>query len=114
VAEALETGQAKGVPKIQPRMEVSGMQDPYFDKTGVIDYEGDKFYRYDQFAKWTPGLERMFAPTFDQNDWIGEAPQSALTSPDYTQTVTQTPYAVADNSAPIGTQPSPMIRPIFK
>ena len=47
-------------------------QDPYFDKGGVIDYEGDRFYKYDNFSKWTPGLERMFAPTFDQNDWVGE------------------------------------------
>ena len=72
VGEALRDGIATGRPKIQPKMEVSGMQDPYFDKTGVLDYEGDRFYRYDSFAKWTPGLERMFAPTFDQNDWIGQ------------------------------------------
>ena len=71
VAYALENGMATGRPKIEPKMEVSGMQDPYFDKTGVLDYEGDRFYRYDNFAKWTPGLERMFAPTLDQNDWIG-------------------------------------------
>jgi len=72
IAEAREMGHITSPPKIQPRIEVSGMQDPYFDKTGVIDYEGDRFYRYDHFAKWTPGLERMFAPTFDQNDWIGQ------------------------------------------
>ena len=58
VAYALENGMATGRPKIEPKME-------------VLDYEGDHFYRYDNFAKWTPGLERMFAPTFDQNDWIG-------------------------------------------
>jgi hypothetical protein len=71
VTEAIESGMTAGKPKIQPKMEISGKQDPYFDKTGVLDYEGDRFYRYDNFAKWTPGLERMFAPTLDQNDWIG-------------------------------------------
>lgn len=87
VAYALENGMATGRPKIQPKMEVSGMQDPYFDKTGVLDYEGDRFYRYDSFAKWTPGLERMFAPTFDQNDWIGstETTSSDMPVPGYTQ-----------------------------
>jgi hypothetical protein len=109
VAEAIETGQAKGVPKVQPRMEVSGMQDPYFDKTGVLDYEGDRFYRYDQFAKWTPGLERMFAPTFDQNDWVGESPQSTLSSPDYVSRPTEAPYAVADNSASSVEDSQPML-----
>jgi hypothetical protein len=79
VAYALENGMATGRPKIQPKMEVSGMQDPYFDKTGVLDYEGDRFYRYDSFAKWTPGLERMFAPTLDQNDWIGSTSSDLLT-----------------------------------
>jgi hypothetical protein len=80
VQEALESGQATGGDifskktgsTVVPGMEVSGKQDPYFDKQGVLDYEGDRFYRYDSFAKWTPGLERMFAPTFDQNDWIHE------------------------------------------
>ena len=87
VAYALENGMTTGRPKIQPKMEVSGMQDPYFDKTGVLDYEGDRFYRYDSFAKWTPGLERMFAPTFDQNDWIGstETTSSDMPVPGYTQ-----------------------------
>ena len=117
VAEAIEKGLAKGGPKVQPRMEVSGMQDPYFDKTGVLDYEGDRFYRYDQFAKWTPGLERMFAPTFDQNDWVGESPQSTLSSPDYTSRTTQAPYAVADNSASSeieDSQPMLMSHPIVQ
>jgi hypothetical protein len=109
VAEAIEKGLAKGVPKVQPRMEVSGMQDPYFDKTGVLDYEGDRFYRYDQFAKWTPGLERMFAPTFDQNDWVGESPQSTLSSPDYVSRPTEAPYAVADNSASSVEDSQPML-----
>jgi hypothetical protein len=90
VAEAIQNGDATGRDiKIQPGMVNSGKQDPYFDKDGVIDYEGDHFYKYDKFAKWTPGLERMFAPTFDQNDWINgdshnmtttEGPSSASSS----------------------------------
>ena len=85
------------------------MQDPYFDKTGVLDYEGDHFYRYDSFAKWTPGLERMFAPTFDQNDWIGstETSSSDMPVPGYTeQEVQQNPFMVNKKTLPeAGTQP---------
>ena len=109
VAYALENGMATGRPKIQPKMEVSGMQDPYFDKTGVLDYEGDHFYHYDSFAKWTPGLERMFAPTFDQNDWIGstETSSSDMPVPGYTeQAVQQNPFMVNKKTLPeAGTQP---------
>ena len=110
VAEALHNGDATGVPRVQPRMEVSGMQDPFFDKRGVIDYEGDHFFRYENFAKWTPGLERMFAPTLDQNDWIGQEPKTALYSEDMTPKPTQMPYHVADNSA--ASQPKLASRPV--
>jgi hypothetical protein len=111
VSEAIEMGQAKGVPKVQPRMEVSGMQDPYFDKTGVLDYEGDHFYRYDQFAKWTPGLERMFAPTFDQNDWIGQAATEGNSS----LSPATSGLGVTTKSSPDtnGTQPMLMSQPII-
>jgi hypothetical protein len=43
--------------------------DPYFDKTAVIDRDNDRVWNYHEFNKWTPGLERMFAPTLDQKDW---------------------------------------------
>lgn len=43
--------------------------DPYFDKAGVGDNDNNKFWKYDDFKKWTPGLERMFAPTFDNQKW---------------------------------------------
>lgn len=46
-----------------------GNQDPYFDKNGVIDYGNNRYWEYTDFKKWTPGLERMFAPTLDQNNW---------------------------------------------
>jgi hypothetical protein len=75
IAEAIETGltDRKVETTITPGFDPVQRQDPYFDKGGVIDYDGDRFFKYDNFSKWTPGLERMFAPTFDQNDWIGEA-----------------------------------------
>ena len=112
VAESLHSGEAKGRPQIQPRMEVSGMQDPFFDKKGVIDYEGDHFYHYNNFAKWTPGLERMFAPTLDQNDWIGEAPKTALYAADMTQKPTHMSYDAADNTV-ASTQPMDASQPIM-
>jgi hypothetical protein len=74
VAEAIESGLAnrKVETTVTPGFDPVQRQDPFFDKGGVIDYDGDRFYKYDNFSKWTPGLERMFAPTFDQNDWVGE------------------------------------------
>lgn len=111
VAEALHSGEATGIPRVQPRMEVSGMQDPFFDKKGVVDYEGDHFYHYENFAKWTPGLERMFAPTLDHNDWIGEASKTALYAADMTQKPTQASYGIADNTI-ASTQPMDASQPI--
>ena len=43
--------------------------DPYFDKSGVIDNDNKRVWNYDDFRKWTPGLERMFAPTADNKAW---------------------------------------------
>jgi len=43
--------------------------DPYFDKSGVGDRDNDKVWQYKDFKKWTPGLERMFAPTMDTKEW---------------------------------------------
>ena len=43
--------------------------DPYFDKAGVTDKDNDRIWKYSDFNKWTPGLERLFAPTFSQKDW---------------------------------------------
>lgn len=43
--------------------------DPYFDKSGVGDRDNGKFWKYDDFTKWTPGLERMFAPTLTNKEW---------------------------------------------
>ena len=46
-----------------------GNKDPYFDKQGVLDYNNNRFWEYKDFNKWTPGLERMFAPTLDTTNW---------------------------------------------
>lgn len=56
---------------IQAQVDIEGgRQDPYFDKQGVLDYSNDRFWEYKDFKKWTPGLERMFAPTLDTTNWI--------------------------------------------
>jgi hypothetical protein len=55
---------------IQAQVDVEGgRQDPYFDKQGVLDYSNDRFWEYKDFKQWTPGLERMFAPTLDTTNW---------------------------------------------
>lgn len=43
--------------------------DPYFDKSGVGDRDSNRFWNYNDFRKWTPGLERMFAPTHETKEW---------------------------------------------
>lgn len=43
--------------------------DPYFDKSGVGDRDNNKYWKYEDFSKWTPGLERMFAPTLSNKEW---------------------------------------------
>jgi hypothetical protein len=64
----LETAIADGlIPNVQ--IFDSNRTDPYFYKTGVADKDNNRFWRYQDFQKWTPGLERMFAPTFDQKEW---------------------------------------------
>ena len=43
--------------------------DPYFEKSGLGDRDNDRLWNYNDFRKWTPGLERMFAPTADNKEW---------------------------------------------
>ena len=45
------------------------LQDPYFEPDGVADRTNNRFWNYNDFRKWTPGLERMFAPTQDKREW---------------------------------------------
>lgn len=61
---------AKEIGQVAASVEVEGgRQDPYFDKQGVLDYSNDRFWEYKDFKKWTPGLDRMFAPTLDTTNW---------------------------------------------
>lgn len=56
---------------VSPKIDIeNGGTDPYFDKKGVLDYTNDRFHEYKDFKQWTPGLERMFAPTLDTGDWL--------------------------------------------
>ena len=45
-----------------------GTSDPYFAKQGVTD--GDKsFFRYSDFNRWMPSVERQFAPSLPTRNW---------------------------------------------
>ena len=55
-------------PSIQIDDRIRG--DPYFDKSGVQDNDNSRFWNYNDFRKWTPGLERMFAPTDSNREWF--------------------------------------------
>ena len=64
---AEQTGMANPLPNIT--IDDHNRADPYFDKSGVGDKDNNKFWRYEDFTKWTPGLERMFAPTLANKEW---------------------------------------------
>jgi hypothetical protein len=68
---SLAMAQDKGLTVPPPQIDISDRlsDDPYFDKSGVGDRANNKFWDYKDFNKWTPGLERMFAPTMDNKDW---------------------------------------------
>jgi hypothetical protein len=67
IAMAEEKGFVRAAPSVDI---VNRMQDdPYFDKSGVVDKANDRFWNYKEFNKWTPGLERMFAPTVETKEW---------------------------------------------
>lgn len=65
----IERAKANGLVSAEVEVE-GGRQDPYFDKQGVVDYSNDRFWEYKDFKKWTPGLDRMFAPTLDTTNWL--------------------------------------------
>jgi hypothetical protein len=66
VEDALQQGVN---PDIQMTITGGGSNDPFFDKAGVVDRDNKRFWKYDDFRKFTPGLERMFAPTNDTTNW---------------------------------------------
>jgi hypothetical protein len=67
LAAAESSQQVLPAPSISIRDRLQ--EDPYFDKAGVTDKDNDRIWKYSDFNKWTPGLERMFAPTFSQEQW---------------------------------------------
>lgn len=70
VSQARQQGLMEGGDVKPTSMTIQdNLQDPFFAKTGVADHSNDRFWRYDQFSQWTPGLERMFAPTDPTNEW---------------------------------------------
>jgi hypothetical protein len=71
-AQDMTVERAKEVGKVSAQVSIEGgNKDPYFDKQGVVDYNSNRFWEYKDFNKWTPGLERMFAPTLDTTNWVG-------------------------------------------
>lgn len=48
-------------------LEVAAGRDPFYEPT-----TSTRSSRTD-YMRWTPGLERMFAPTYPINDWVGKA-----------------------------------------
>jgi hypothetical protein len=42
------------------------MLDPFFEPT--TSTRADR----SDYTKWTPGLQRMFAPTYPTADWVGK------------------------------------------
>ena len=67
LALAQERGETLPPPSLSIDDRLRG--DPYFDKSGVGDKDNGKFWKYNDFNKWTPGLERMFAPTLSTREW---------------------------------------------
>jgi hypothetical protein len=69
IEDAQHQGLLSGSPtKAQVRIQkVDG--DPYFAKDGVADYSNNRFWKYNEFNAWTPGLDRMFAPTNEMQQW---------------------------------------------
>jgi hypothetical protein len=67
LALAQERGETLPPPSIS--IDDRMRDDPYFDKSGVGDKDNQKYWKYEDFNKWTPGLERMFAPTLPTKEW---------------------------------------------
>lgn len=66
IDEAVQRGWVPPTPSMQ--IFDQGTSDPYFAKQGVTD--GDKsFFRYSDFNRWMPSVERQFAPSLPQKEW---------------------------------------------
>ena len=56
-------------PKAAIQISDQMRNDPFFDKGGVVDKDSNRIWEYNDFRKWTPDLERMFAPTAGTKAW---------------------------------------------
>jgi len=56
-------------PKASIQISDQMRNDPFFDKGGVVDKDSNRVWNYNDFRKWTPDLERMFAPTARTKAW---------------------------------------------
>lgn len=59
----------KSDPKASIQISDQSRNDPFFDKGGVVDKDSNRVWNYNDFRKWTPDLERMFAPTAGNKAW---------------------------------------------
>jgi hypothetical protein len=70
---SIATAEEQGIATVNPSASIQiydrQRNDPYFDKQGIKDSDNDRFWAYQDFNKWTPGLERMFAPTAENKAW---------------------------------------------
>jgi hypothetical protein len=68
---SLATAEERGIAMPPPTLDIHDrlQDDPYFDKSGVGDRNNSRYWNYNDFKKWTPGLERMFAPTEGNKEW---------------------------------------------
>jgi hypothetical protein len=62
-------GNQPGDPKATIQISDQSRNDPFFDKGGVSDKDNGRVWNYNDFRKWTPDLERMFAPTAENKAW---------------------------------------------
>jgi hypothetical protein len=56
-------------PKASIQISDQMRNDPFFDKGGVVDNDNQRVWSYNDFRKWTPDLERQFAPTAATKAW---------------------------------------------
>lgn len=68
---SLATAEERGIAIPPPSLDIHDrlQDDPYFDKSGVGDRVNSRYWNYNDFKKWTPSLERMFAPTDSTREW---------------------------------------------
>ncbi len=66
---ALTNGDKLAMPAPSISIDDRMRGDPYFTNDGVVDSDNSRYWNYNDFKKWTPGLERMFAPTADTQAW---------------------------------------------